>query len=186
MAWKKSRTRREAVDARARFAFHQHADGLVGELEQLQDGCQRANAVQAIGRGIIFAGILLRQQNDLFFFGHNLFKRANRFLAAHEQGHDHMWKNDDVPQWQHRSQLAFARGWLHWFRGRTRIRHCILLARPRRLLGWVRADFRAPAGHTASSGAAAGHRPRLKVVPERVRFKAEFVGRAGSPAHFRG
>ena len=92
--------RHEAGDAGAALALDQHAHRLVGQLEKLQHGRQRADGVQAVGRGIVVGGVLLGQKQNLLFVVHHLFEGAHGFLAAHEQGNDHMGKHDDVAQRQ--------------------------------------------------------------------------------------
>ena len=106
VAWKKSRARHEAGDAGARLAFDQHAHGLVGQLQKLQHGRQRADPMQAVGVGIVLGGVLLGQKQNLLLVVHHLFERANGFLAADEQRNDHVGKHDDIAQRQHRRQQA--------------------------------------------------------------------------------
>ena len=118
---------RERLDARTLLAFDQDAHGLVGKLEQLQHGRQRADAVKPVGVRIVVAGILLGQQENLLLLVHHLFEGAHGFLAAHEQGHDHVREYDDVAQRQHRHQLACGRRRV-WRAGRTYgIRHIVLI-----------------------------------------------------------
>ena len=62
--------------------------------------------VQAVGRRIVIGRVLLRQQQNLFFFVHHLFERAHGFLAADEERNDHVGKHDDVAQRQNRRHQA--------------------------------------------------------------------------------
>ena len=96
------------LHARALEAFHQHLHGAVGQFEQLQDAGKRAGLVDRIGRRIIVRRVLLRRQHDQRVVLHDLFERADRFLAADEQRHDHVRENDDVAERQHRVGVAFA------------------------------------------------------------------------------
>ena len=96
----------EAGDAGAPAALDQHLHGAVGQLQQLQDRGDGADAIDVVGRGIVLGGVLLGDQQDLLVVLHHRFERADRFLAADEQRHDHVRENDDVAQRQHGKQLA--------------------------------------------------------------------------------
>ncbi len=88
----------EAGHARAALAFDQHANGLVGQLQKLKHGRQRADAVKAIGRRIIVGRVLLRQQQDLLLFAHHFFESAHGFFAPHKERNDHMGENDNIAE----------------------------------------------------------------------------------------
>ena len=94
--------RRKAGDASAALSFDQHANGLVGQLQQLQHGGHRADRVQALGGGIILRRVLLGQKQDLLLVIHHFLEGADGFLAAHEQRNDHVRKDHDVAQRQDR------------------------------------------------------------------------------------
>ena len=92
----------------ARGALDQHLHGAVGQLQELQHGGQRAHLVDGVGRRIVVAGILLRGEQDLLVGAHHFFERVDRLLAADEQRHDHVRKDDDVAQRQDRIGLFAA------------------------------------------------------------------------------
>ena len=95
----------QLLDARAIDALDQHLDGAVGQLQQLQDRRDGADAVQVLGLRVVDVGLLLRDQQDALVGLHRRFERLNRFLAADEQRDDHVRVNNDVPQRQHRHVL---------------------------------------------------------------------------------
>ena len=92
----------KARDAHAFASFDQHLDGAVRQFQQLQDIGQYAGAENSIGRGLIHGGILLRGQQNRAVLLHHRLKRADGFLASHEQRHDHVREHHDVPQGQDR------------------------------------------------------------------------------------
>ena len=77
-------------------AFHQHLDGAVGKLQQLQHRGNRADFINVVRRGVVLGGVFLRHQQNLLIVLHDVLKGAYRFIAADEQGHDHVRENDDV------------------------------------------------------------------------------------------
>ena len=79
-------------------AFHQHLDGAVGQLQQLQHRGDGADLVDVVGGRLVVAGVLLRDQQNLLVLLHDLFQRLDRLFAAHEQRHDHVRKDNDVTQ----------------------------------------------------------------------------------------
>ena len=87
-----------AHDLHAPAAFDQHLHGVVGQLQQLQHGAERADGVDVLGPGIVLAGVLLGDQQDLLVVLHDLFERLDALLAADEQRHDHAGKHDNVAQ----------------------------------------------------------------------------------------
>ena len=96
------------LHGRARGAFHQHLDGAVGQLQQLQHRGERAGGKDRVGGRIVLGGVLLRREQDVPVALHHLFERANRLLAADEERHDHVRENDDVAQRQNRIGLDNA------------------------------------------------------------------------------
>ena len=119
--------RHEAGDAGAALALHQHANGLIRQLQELEHGRQGADPVQAVGGGIVVGGVFLGEKQNLLFAVHHLVERAHGLLAAHEQGNDHVGKHNNVAQGQHRRQqtVRFALCGCH----DLFIRHQFLLAR---------------------------------------------------------
>ena len=106
--WKKRGIVDEALDPGAGVALDQHLDRAVGQLEQLQDAGDGADAVDVVAAGIVLARILLRHQQDLLVVLHHLLERVDRLLAPDEQRDDHVREDDDVPQRQHREQRCSA------------------------------------------------------------------------------
>jgi hypothetical protein len=66
-----------AHDLGARRALDQHLDGAVGQLEQLQDGGERADLVDGVRSGIVVASVLLGREQDLLVGAHHLFERVD-------------------------------------------------------------------------------------------------------------
>ncbi len=87
-------------DLHAAPALDQHLDGVVGQLQELQHGAERADRVDVVGAGIVLAGVLLGDQQDLLVVLHDLFERLDALLAADEEGNDHAGEHDDVAQRQ--------------------------------------------------------------------------------------
>jgi len=102
--------RGKALYARARLAFDQNPNRLVRKLQELQHGRQGAEAVKTVRRRIVFAGVLLGQEKNLFLPVHHLFERTHGLLAADEKRHDHVGKDNDIPQRQDGSNLALRAG----------------------------------------------------------------------------
>jgi hypothetical protein len=96
------------LHARALQAFDQHLHRAVRQFEELQDARKRAGLVDRIGRGIVVGRILLRRQYHQRIIAHHLFEGADGFLAADEQRHDVVRKNDDIAERQHRIGMRFA------------------------------------------------------------------------------
>ncbi len=96
------------LDLGALKPLDQHLDGAVGQLEQLQHAGERADLIDRIRGRIIIRRVLLRREHDQRVVLHDFFERADRFLAADEQRHDHVRENNDVAQRQHRIGVAFA------------------------------------------------------------------------------
>ena len=94
----------EPLDARARAALDQHLDRAVGQFQQLEHRAHGAHLVDAAGLGVVLARVALRDKQYLLVVLHHLLERADRFLAAHEQRHDHVRKHDDIAQRQDREQ----------------------------------------------------------------------------------
>ena len=100
--------RREAIQPGALGALDQHLDGAVGQLQQLQNGRKRADAVELVGGRVVIGRVALRHEKNPLILAHHLLQRANGLLAADEQRHDHMREYDDVAQRQHRVNVLSA------------------------------------------------------------------------------
>jgi hypothetical protein len=99
-------------------AFDQHLDGAVRQLEQLQHLGQRAGLVDGVDGRIVVGRVLLGDQQNPLVVAHHVFQRLDRLVAADEQRHDHVRKDDDVAQRQDgkRLETAFAYGSFGGFR----------------------------------------------------------------------
>jgi hypothetical protein len=89
--------------------LHQHLDGAVRQLQQLQDGGDGADLVDVVGRGVVQGGAPLGDQHDLLVALHRGVEGLDGFLAADEQRDDHVGIYDHVPQRQHRQDLLIRR-----------------------------------------------------------------------------
>ena len=107
-ASKKSVRVGEARDLGALDAFDQHLHGAVGQLEKLQHLGERADLVDRVGRRIVVGRILLRDEQNALLLAHHFLERADRLLAADEERHDHVRKNDDVAQRQNGKSFGSA------------------------------------------------------------------------------
>ena len=125
----------QALDARAVDALDQHLDGAVGQLQQLQDRGDRADAVQVIGLRIVDVGLLLRDQHDALVGLHRDVERLDGFLAADEQRDDHVRVDHHVAQRQDRHVLGWQdlgdQSWIHRSRGGPSTHRCRAMQRAR-------------------------------------------------------
>ncbi len=96
----------EAGDLGAGAAFDQHLDRAVGQLQQLENGGQGADAIDVVGGGIVLGRVLLRHQQDLLVVLHHIFEGANGFFATDEKRDDHVGENDDVAERQNREDFV--------------------------------------------------------------------------------
>jgi hypothetical protein len=80
----------------AALALDQDAHGAVRQLQELQHGGDDAEIVQRFAVGIVLGRIELRDQEDRLVRRHRAFQRGDRFVAADEQGNDHLREDDDV------------------------------------------------------------------------------------------
>src|SRR5262249_29998595 len=87
---------------RALSALDQYLDDAIGELEQLQYACKRADFVDRLRWRIVVGRVLLGGEQDEGVGPHHLLEREDRLLASHEEGRDHVRKYDGVAQRQHR------------------------------------------------------------------------------------
>jgi hypothetical protein len=103
----------------ALLAFDEHADGAVGQLEQLQNGRDHADVVQIVALRVVLARIELRNEEDFLVAFHRGFERGNRTVAADKQRHDHVRENDDVAQRKKRIRLRHYSSWAGSATGHT-------------------------------------------------------------------
>lgn len=92
----------EALDRTTLLTFHQHLDGAVRQLEQLQYGGNGTDAIQCVFAWIIISRILLGQQQNLLVARHRGLEGFDRLLAPHEQRDNHVRIDDDITQRQER------------------------------------------------------------------------------------
>ncbi len=92
----------EMLDRTALLTFHQHLDGAIRQLEQLQDGRYGTDPIQGIFARIIIGRITLSQQQDLLVARHRGLEGFDRLLAPHEQRDNHVRIHHDITQWQER------------------------------------------------------------------------------------
>ncbi len=97
-----------AHDLGAADALHQHLHGAVGKLQQLQHRSEGADVEDGLRGRLVLARILLRGEQDLLVGAHHLFEGADRLLAADEERHDVVRKDDDVAQRQNRENVCPA------------------------------------------------------------------------------
>ncbi len=74
----------EALDGAALLPLDQYLDGPVRQLQQLQYGGDRTNAIQRVLGRIVVRRILLRNQQDLLVAGHGGLEGFDGFLTANE------------------------------------------------------------------------------------------------------
>ena len=89
-------------DAHACLPLDQHLDGAIGQFQQLQHIGQHARLENTVGFGVVNRRVNLTGQQDLLVVGHHLFEGAYGFVTTHKQRHDHMWKDHNIAQRQHR------------------------------------------------------------------------------------
>ena len=82
------------------LAFHQHLDGAIGQLQQLQDGGKGSRFVELLGTGVIVRRIALGYQHHLFLAQHGGLQGFDGLAPANEEGNDHMGENHHITQWQ--------------------------------------------------------------------------------------
>ena len=98
----------KAYDAGPLAAFDQHLYGAIRKLQELQDRRHRPDRENIPRRGVVLSGILLSHQEDLSVVFHDVFERAHRPLASHEQRNDHVRKYDDIAQREDGKYVGFA------------------------------------------------------------------------------
>ena len=117
-------------DPRAGASLHQDLDGAVRQLEELEYRADHADGMDVLGRRLVLGGVLLRHEEDLLVVLHDGLERSDRLLAPDKERHDHVRKDDDVPERQDRVA-----------RYRRDVQHCSSCA--------LRLRFRAVAGAAA-------------------------------------
>jgi hypothetical protein len=75
---------------------------LVGQLQQLYDGRQRADGVDIVFAGLVLGRVLLSDEENLFLLEPHVFERAHGFFATDEERHDLVREYDDVTERQDR------------------------------------------------------------------------------------
>ena len=93
----------------ALHALDQHANGAVGQLQQLHRGGDDAEIVERVAIGIVLARIELGDEEQLLVGGHRRFERRDRFLAPDEQRNDAVRENDDVAKRKNGEKASHGR-----------------------------------------------------------------------------
>ena len=149
-------------EACPRAALDQHLDGAVGELEQLQDGGERADVVDVLEARVIDVRLLLGHQQDLLAGTHRDVQGQDRLLPADEQRDDHVRIDHHVTQRQDGYALADLR---------VVFRH-LALHHP-----WIDQDIFP--GALPRAGAAARDRGRCQDRPDPVRRRSSSTASSG-------
>ncbi len=89
-----------ADDLHAAAALDQNLHGVVGQLQELQHGAERADRIDVVGAGVVLAGVLLGDQQDLLVVLHDLFEGLHTLFTTDEKRDDHAGKHDNVAQRQ--------------------------------------------------------------------------------------
>ena len=89
----------EAVDAQARLALDDGADGAVLELHDLGDLGERADLIE-LGRvvDVLLLGLSLGHERDGSAIGDRGVERVDALLAADLERHDHLREDDRLPE----------------------------------------------------------------------------------------
>ena len=93
---------RDASDARALLAFHQHLHRAVRQFEHLQDRGDAADLEHVAGRGLVLCRGLLRDEHDAPLGFHCRLERLDALGPAHEERDDHVGEHHHVTQRQQR------------------------------------------------------------------------------------
>ena len=97
--------RGEFGNMRTVLSFNQDLDRAIRQFQQLQDIGDRTDIVDVVCRRIVVAGIHLCCKQDLLVGAHHLFKRAHRPFAPDEERYDHVGKDNNIAQRQHRKRI---------------------------------------------------------------------------------
>jgi hypothetical protein len=87
-------------------------DGVVRQLQQLQDAGQRADRVDVLVAGVVDLGGALRHQQDLLVVLHRRRQGLDRLLAPDEQRDRHVRVDDHVAQREYGGQTIVFQGQL--------------------------------------------------------------------------
>ena len=105
----------EVRELRTSRALDEHLDGAVGQLQELQDRRDRSDRIEILGRRLVDVGLRLSDEQDFLGRSHCPVESDDGFLAADEQGYDHVRIDDDVAQRQDRQALTAGRwGCICW------------------------------------------------------------------------
>ena len=102
-------------DACTADALDQHLDGTVGQLQELQDVGNAANAIDVAGGGVVLRAVLLGNQHDALAGFHGRFQRLDGTLAAHEERDHHVGEDHHVAQGQQWQGLVGNMAIVHRF-----------------------------------------------------------------------
>ncbi len=102
----------ELLDAGAVHALDQHLDGAVGQLQELQNGRDRADPVQIFGLGIVDIRLLLGDQQDALVGLHGQIQRDDGLLPPDEQRNHHVRVDHHIAQRQHGHAAHCRRGFI--------------------------------------------------------------------------
>ena len=92
----------KAFDGAALLTLHQHLDGAIWQLEQLQHAGDCTDAIQTFFARIIVSRIFLGDQQDLFVAGHGRLQSLNGLFPTDKQRDHHVWINHNIAQRQER------------------------------------------------------------------------------------
>ena len=108
------------------LALHQGLDRSVGQLQQLQDGSNRADPAHVLFRWTVNPRVFLGDQKNGFVAVHGVGKGIHRPVAPDEKRGHHIGKNHHVPQRDQR-QLEFGlRVSVLWFKKFRQVNHVSL------------------------------------------------------------
>ena len=93
---------RDGLHFGALLSFHQNLHGAIGQFQHLQDGGHATNFKHVGGFRLIFGSCFLRDQHDAAVGEHGAFKGFDALCATHKEWDDHVRKDHDIAQWQHR------------------------------------------------------------------------------------
>ena len=95
----------ERVEPHPPLSLDQRLHRAVGELEQLDDGGERAHREEVVEGRLVGLGLLLRGQHHGLVLAHGVLEGGDGLLAADEERHDHVREDDDVPQGKERQDV---------------------------------------------------------------------------------
>ncbi len=93
------------IDLCTLLPLHQHLDGTVRQLQQLQNGGNGTGTEQLFCVGIILRGILLGHQQNLLLISHRRLQRSNGAVTSDKERNHHMWIDHHISQGQYRKLL---------------------------------------------------------------------------------